>query len=120
VANPALTPELALDYLDELSTDIRAAVLLDENGALAAHSAPDGDGARMRALAQELFERAEAAGEEPAEPPRQLEVSLPSGAVYALREGGWTLAVITGRFAMASLMFYDLRNVLTDLGRRAA
>jgi hypothetical protein len=118
VANPALTPELALDYLDELSTDIRAAVLLDGRGALAAHSAPDGDGERMRELAQELFERAATAGS--GEPPHQLEVSLPGGSVYALREAGWTLVVVSGRYALASLMFYDLHSVIRDLGGAAA
>jgi hypothetical protein len=115
-----MTPELALDYLDELSTDIRAAVLLDERGALAAHSAPDGDGERMRQLAQELFDRAGAVTAGAGEPPRQLEVSLPGGSVYALRDGGWTLVVVSGRFALASLMFYDLHSVIRDLGGPAA
>ena len=116
--NPALTPELALSYLDELSTDIRAAVLLDEAGAPAAHKgtaddAPD----RLGRLALELFERAERAAGEPVP---QLEVSLAEGAVYGVREGGWTLVVVTGRFTLSSVMFYYLRNVVADLVRRAA
>jgi predicted regulator of Ras-like GTPase activity (Roadblock/LC7/MglB family) len=118
VPEPALTPDLALSYLDELSTDIRASVLLDESGAPAAQRATREDaGPRLAGLARELFERAErAAGE--AVP--QLEVSLPEGAVYGVRDGGWTLVVVTGRFALSSVMFYDLRNVVSDLGRRAA
>jgi hypothetical protein len=115
---PALTPELALSYLDELSTDIRAAVLLDEAGAAAAHKgAAEESAARLRELAVELFDRAERAAGEPVP---QLEVSLPDGAVYGVRDGRWTLVVVTGRFALSSVMFYDLRNVLSDLGRRAA
>ena len=118
---PALTPELALDYLDELSTDVRAAVLLDERGELAAHKSeqPDGAGERLRDLARELFERADAAAPGSAPVP-QLEVSLAGGAVYGVREAGWTLVVATGRFAMSSVMFYDLRSVISDLGRKAA
>jgi hypothetical protein len=113
---PALTPELALSYLDELSTDIRAAVLLDEAGAAVAHkgAAP---AKRLGALALELFARAERAAGEPVP---QLEVSTGAAAVYGVREGGWTLVVVTGRFALSSVMFYDLRSVLSDLGRRAA
>jgi predicted regulator of Ras-like GTPase activity (Roadblock/LC7/MglB family) len=115
---PALTPELALSYLDELSTDIRAAVVLDEAGAPLAHKAA-GEGSRDRlgALALDLFERADrAAGEHVP----QLEVFTGDGAVYGVRQGGWTLVVVTGRFALPSVMFYDLRSVLSDLGRRAA
>ena len=116
---PALTPELALDYLDELSTDIRASVLLDERGELAAQHVPGDDpGDRLRELTLELLERAQAAGD--GQPVPQLEVATRTGAVYAVREGGWTLAVVSGRFAMSSLMFYDLRAVIRDLGRKAA
>ena len=114
---PALTPELALSYLDELSTDIRAAVLLDETDAVAAHKGADGAEPRLRDLAVELFKRADSAIGE-AVP--QLEVATADGAVYGVREGGWTLVAVTGRFALSSVMFYDLRSVLSDLGRRAA
>ena len=114
MAEPALTPELALDYLDELSTDIRAGVLLDEAGAVAAnHRGDDARADRLRQLVAELFEAAEeaAAPEEAA----QVEVAVADGTVFAVREGGWTLAVVTGRYTLSSLMFYDLRSVLRDL-----
>ena len=112
---PALTPELALAYLGELSTDIRAAAVLDDSGALAAQSGFDeGDSGQVRALVGDVFDRAaEVAGDGPA--PAQIEVALPDGSVYAIREHGWTLAVVTGRFALSSLMFFDLRMVIRDL-----
>ena len=115
---PSLTPELALSYLDELSTDIRAAVLLDDAGAAVAHKgAGEESGARLGELAAQLFERAGRAGGQPVP---QLEVALPDGAVYGVRDHGWTLVVVTGRFALSSVMFYDLRNVVSDLDGRAA
>jgi hypothetical protein len=108
VAEPALTPSLALDYLDELSIDIRAATILDSGGQLAAHTGDSTERAeRMRSLVLELIESA--GGPE-------VEVSTPSGAVFAVRENGWTIAVVTGRYALPSLMFYDLRRVTEDLG----
>jgi hypothetical protein len=118
VAEPALTPELALSYLDELSTDIRGAVLLDAQGKLAAHSPEHVEDEQLRTLTLELFQRAD--GASPEGPVPQLEVDTPGGSVYAVRDAGWTLLVVTGRFAMPSVMFYDLRSVLADLGRRAA
>ena len=110
-----LTPDLALAYLGELSTDIRAAAVLDEAGGLAAQSGFDEDGVdQVRELVGDLFERAaDAAPGEPA--PGQVEVALPEGSVYAVREHGWTLAVVAGRFALSSLMFFDLRMVARDL-----
>jgi len=115
VSGPTLTPELALAYLEELSTDIRAAAVLGDDGAVAAHSGFDeGDADQVRELVTGLFEHAAtpAAG---APAPDQVEVALPEGSVYAVREHGWTLAVVAGRFALSSLMFFDLRMVIRDL-----
>lgn len=115
MAGPALTPALALDYLAELSTDIRAGVLLDADDNLAAAWGGDEErGARVRELAIDLLERVDAAAGD-GDPPRQVETWTLSGAVYCVRDRGWTIAVVTGRYALSSLMFYDLRKVLEDL-----
>jgi predicted regulator of Ras-like GTPase activity (Roadblock/LC7/MglB family) len=126
VPDPTLTPELALRYLDELSTDIRAAVLLGGDGRVAAAHAPDGEppAERLGELAAKLFEEADRAagtlrgGFEA--PVSQVEATVAEAGVFAVRAEGWTIAVVAGRFALPSLMFYDLRAVLSDLGRRAA
>jgi hypothetical protein len=112
VSAPALSPALALEYLGQLSVDIKESVLLRGDGSLAAATRSGGDGERLRALTLELFERADAADEEGV---AQVEVSTGAGAVYAAREGPWTVAVVAGRLALPSLMFYDLRMVLGDL-----
>lgn len=120
-STPALTPDLALAYLGELSTDIRAAAVLDDGGTVAAQTGFDeGKADEVQELVAELFRNAqETAGGAAA--PDQFEVSLPDGSVYALRDHGWTLAVIAGRYALSSLMFYDLRMVVRDLaGEEAA
>jgi hypothetical protein len=116
VPEPALTPSLALDYLDELSVDIRAAAILDSKDELAAHSGDSRErGERMRKLVLELLEQAGNAVPGLDDVP-QVEVSTPNGGVFALRESGWTIAVVTGRYTLSSLMFYDLRRVAEDLG----
>jgi hypothetical protein len=116
--DPTLTPELALRYLDELSTDIRAAVLLDRSGALVAGS--EGvPGEKLRERTLRLLSQADAAAHFD-QGVTQVEASTVGGSVFALRSEGWTIAVVSGRFALPSLMFYDLRSVLGDLGARAA
>jgi hypothetical protein len=106
VSGPALTPELALDYLGELSTDIRAGVVVDSAGTVAAVTGDDRErGERMRELAEKLLDDSD-----------QVEVVTTDGSVFAVRGGSWTVAVVAGRQPLASLMFYDLRNVVRDLG----
>jgi predicted regulator of Ras-like GTPase activity (Roadblock/LC7/MglB family) len=117
VSAQALTPELALQYLGELSTDIKASVVLSADGRTAAESKPGEAGDRLRELTAQLFERADAADDQPV---TQVEVSTGDGAVYAVRDERWTIGVVTGRFALSSLMFYDLRSVLADLEGRPA
>ena len=106
MSGPALTPDLALDYLGELSTDIRAAVVVDSAGKLAAVTGDDRErGERMRELSEKLLEGVD-----------QIEVVTTEGSVFAVRGDAWTVAVVAGRQPLASLMFYDLRNVVRDLG----
>jgi len=101
-AEPALTPPLALDYLRELSADIRAGVVL----------APDGAHlAGPEALAEPARDLFAAAGDA-----AEVQVSTPDGAVYGARSDSHTIAVVCGRFALPSLIRYDLRLVLSDLG----
>lgn len=115
VAGPALTPVLALDYLDELSTDIEAVVVLDRDGRVAAATGDDDERTdRMRELVVALLDRAADAA--PGSGVDQLEVQTAEGSVFAVRGRDWTVAVVAGRKPLASLMFCDLRNVVSDLG----
>ena len=83
-------------------------MLLDADGRLAAvDSGHDADGEALAELARDLLERS---GSE------QVEVSTGAGIVYVLRSGGWTLAVVAGRFALSSLVFFDMRRTLEELG----
>lgn len=115
VTGSALTPALALDYLGELSTDIEAVVVLDSGGRVAAATGDDDDRAeRMRELFTALLDRAADAA--PGAGVDQLEVTTADGSVFAVRGKDWSVGVVAGRKPLASLMFYDLRNVVADLG----
>jgi hypothetical protein len=98
---PTLTPTLALDYLRELSADIRSGVVLGPNGALLAGPEHLSDAAR------DLLAGAPEADE--------LHVSTADGAVFAARSHTHAVVVVCGRLALPSLIRYDLRLVLADL-----
>ena len=83
-------------------------MLLDANGRLAAVDAGhESEGESLADLARELLTQAGTT---------QVEVSTGTGIVYALRAGDWTLAVVAGRFALSSLVFFDMRHALEELG----
>jgi hypothetical protein len=108
-----LTPERAAERLCELSADVRAAVLLDAAGSLAL---PSDDARELGELARRLFEEIDRATRDwDTEPPEQVEVQVPGGAVFASRTPRWTLAAVAKRGALSSLMLYDLRALLREL-----
>jgi hypothetical protein len=112
---PAVTEELALRYLLELSTDIRAALLLGREGELLA-SAPERPDPhsleRCAVLSREADALANGAGG-----PVELDITLPGGAVFLVREGERSLVCVTGPFALPGLILHDMRVVLDDLRR---
>lgn len=99
----------ALAYLTEMSPDLRGGAILDPAGAvLAASDHPD----RWREDAATLLDVADRADEEPVE---QVHIATEQGEVFALRHAGLVAVAVTERFALASLMFFDMRSVLGDL-----
>jgi hypothetical protein len=112
-----LTPERAAERLCELSADVRAAVLLDAAGSLAGASDDEREDAReLGELARRLFEELDRATRDwDTEPPEQVEVQVPGGAVFASRTPRWTLAAVARRGALSSLVLYDLKALLGEL-----
>lgn len=104
----------ALAYLVEMSPDLRGAAILDSQGAVLAASSDSG---RWREDALALLEVADRAGGEPVE---QIHIATEQGEVFALRHAGLTAVAVTERFALASLMLFDMRSVLRELASSAA
>jgi len=99
----------ALVYLTEMSPDLRGGAILGADGAvLAASDSPN----RWREDAAALLAVADRAGEEPVE---QVHIATEQGEVFALRHAGLAAVTVSERFALASLMFFDMRSVLRDL-----
>jgi predicted regulator of Ras-like GTPase activity (Roadblock/LC7/MglB family) len=101
----------ALAYLTEMSPDLRGGAILGAGGAvLAASGRPE----RWREDAAALLDAADRAGEEPVE---QLHIATEQGEVFAARHGGLTALAVTDRFALASLLLFDMRAILLDLAQ---
>jgi predicted regulator of Ras-like GTPase activity (Roadblock/LC7/MglB family) len=103
--------EGGLAYLTEMSPDLRGGAILDTSGTvLAASDHAD----RWREDARALLDVADRAGGEPVQ---QVHVATEQGEVFALRQDGLIAVAVTDRFALASLLFFDMRAVLRDLAR---
>ena len=100
-----LTPALALDYVRELSADVRAAVVLDAEGGLLAGPP------RLAAPARAVLIAAGAAAE--------LEVASARGVVCAVRSPDHAAVAVCGRFAIAGVVRQDLRAAVAALEGRA-
>ena len=107
----------ALADLTEISTQIRAAVVLEADGSLLGSTLADEKrGGQMAAAARRLLDEAASvasAGE--ASPPAQLQVSMPEGSVFVVREGGRTIVATAAADPTIGLVFYDLKSCLRRL-----
>jgi hypothetical protein len=102
---PALTPALALDYVRELSADVRAALVLGADGE------PLAGPAELAAPARALLEAAGGAAE--------LEAGGDAGVVCAVRTEAHAAVAVCGRFAIGGVVREDLRAALAAIEGRA-
>jgi hypothetical protein len=102
--------EAALEFLAEMSPDLRGAAILGHEGEVLAVT--DGDPERWRDDAAALFAAADEAEETPVE---QVHIATEQGEVFAIRNAGLAAISVTDRFALASLMLFDLRSALRRL-----
>jgi len=100
----ALTPALALDYVRELSADVRAALVLDGAGGLIAGPA------ELAALARRVLDAAGDAAE--------LEAATGAGVVCAVRSPDHAAIAVCGRFAIAAVVRQDLRAAVAAIEGR--
>jgi hypothetical protein len=101
----------ALADLTEISSQIQAAVLFDENGTVQGSTLADGGAAQ--ALAQAGVDLLSRAGGFRGEGDvSQLEASTGEGSVFVVRDGDRRIAATTGPAPTVGLVFYDLKSAL--------
>jgi predicted regulator of Ras-like GTPase activity (Roadblock/LC7/MglB family) len=99
----------ALAELREISSEIEAAAIADDEGNVVAATPTDGDSlaAAGRTL---LAHAAQLQGREPA----RVAATTAQGSVFVIREGGRTIVASTVPRPSIGLVFYDLKNCLRD------
>jgi len=107
--------EAALAFLAEMSPDLRGAAVLGPDGEILAATgeAPE----RWAEDAKALFRVADAAEGVPVE---QVHIATEQGEVFAIRNEGLAAVSVTDRFALASLMLFDMRSLLRELAKGTA
>jgi hypothetical protein len=106
---PTPKAELAIARLEEMSTDLRGCALVDAAGECLAAS---GDTGRWGEAANAFLAAADDAGEGEVS---SVHVATEDGEAFVVREGGLALVAVGERYALASLMLFDLRTILRDL-----
>lgn len=108
-APSAADAEVALARLRAMSADLRGAVILDPEGE------PLGASDNLEHWAEAgrgLLAAADAAAGEPV---THAHVGTEDGEAFLVRDRGYALVAAADRFALTSLLFFDIRVVLADL-----
>jgi hypothetical protein len=100
----------ALEFLAEMSPDLRGAAILGPEGEVLAATGEERE--RWEEDAAALFAAADEAEGVPVE---QVHIATEQGEVFAIRNAGLAAVSVTDRFALASLMLFDLRSILRQL-----
>lgn len=106
----AESAEAALALLAEMSPDLRGAAILGAEGDVLAATGEEPE--RWSDDAAALFAAADAAEGAPVE---QVHIATEQGEVFAIRNAGLAAVSVTDRFALASLMLFDMRSLLREL-----
>ena len=102
----------ALADLVEISAQIEAAVLAAADGTVLASTLADEE--RAGAVARDAVELLQAAAGG-AGGPVQLQVAVPEGSVFVVRDEERLVAAVTGRDPTPGLVLYDLKTCLRSL-----
>ena len=111
-----MDPQQALADLAEISSQVRAAVLVDAEGQLLASTHADESRAReLAAACAELLAAADGLRRGGERALTQLEAATRTGSVFVVREGERVIAATTGPAPTVGLVFYDLKTCLRAL-----
>ena len=106
----------ALADLTEISSQVEAAVVLDDAGAVVASTLNDaGRSARLARAAVDLLGAADKRFESGGRALTQLEAALREGSVFVAREEGRSIVATTTAEPTSGLVFYDLKTCLRSL-----
>jgi predicted regulator of Ras-like GTPase activity (Roadblock/LC7/MglB family) len=113
LASKTMDAAQALADLTEISSQIEAAVLFDEGGAVLGSTLANDEAAQgVARAAGQLLERAGGFRSEGSI--TQLEASTADGSVFVVRDRARRIAATTGPAPTVGLVFYDLKSALRN------
>src|SRR3954462_8765977 len=118
-ASRNMDAQQALADLTEISSQIEAAVVFDDQGKVAGSTLAEDGRANELAQAAVAVLAAAGGGKSGDGVLTQLEVSTGEGSVFIVRDGKTSIAATTGGNPTAGLVFYDLKSALRG-GKPAA
>ena len=121
LASEPVAAQDALKDLLEISSQVRAAVVLKADGEVEASTLGGGGeaAAYLAHVATQLLEAA-AGVRESGGAVNQLEVATAEGSVFVVREGDRVIAATTSADPTVGLVFYDLKSCLRDAQEKPA
>jgi predicted regulator of Ras-like GTPase activity (Roadblock/LC7/MglB family) len=112
---------VALADLTEISAQIEAAVVFDDDGTVLASTLADGGPSeRLVRAALDLLGAARERGAGGARSLTQLEAALRGGSVFVARDQDRSIVAITSADPTSGLVFYDLKTCLRALAEAPA
>jgi predicted regulator of Ras-like GTPase activity (Roadblock/LC7/MglB family) len=111
----AVDAEQALADLMEISSQVRAAAVVADDGSVEAAQPTGEAGDALASAARDLLEAAGSVRSTGDSSVTQLEAATRAGSVFVVREGGRVVAATTGASPTVGLVFYDLKTCLRSL-----
>jgi predicted regulator of Ras-like GTPase activity (Roadblock/LC7/MglB family) len=109
-----MNPEQALADLTEISSQIEAAVVFDEQGNVVGSTLGDASRAdQLATAAAELLRSAEEV--KPGSTLTQFEIATTEGSLFLVRDDQTSIAATTGGNPTVGLVFYDLKSALRSV-----
>ncbi len=102
----------ALSDLTEISSQIRAAIVLDADGSTLATTLDEQRGPELAEAVQELLAAVKRASGDEGGELAQVEIATGDGSVFLVRDEQRTIAATTGPEPTVGLVFYDLKSCL--------
>jgi predicted regulator of Ras-like GTPase activity (Roadblock/LC7/MglB family) len=106
----------AFSDLMEISSQVETAIVVDGDAIVASSLAEQGPSEQFAAAIRRLVE----AAEQTRASVKQIEVALPEGHLFVVREGAQLIGAATSPDPPSGLVFYDLRACLSALRAETA
>ena len=109
-----MNAEMALEYLTEMSTDVKRALIVSDEGRVLS-STFKRQSEEAAAVLQQVLDRVTGQGTDHDTAPYQMELAAAGGSVFITLGERHVLVAVTGRSALPALILYDMHTVISEI-----